>query len=209
MKFGIFLFDGVEPIDIATIGVLSMAKRLTDQIEWVTLAPKAGIVNLANGLKVVADYGYEDAPKVDVLVITGGATWPQMSADPATLDFLRRCLSVDTTVSAVCTGSMILAASGALDGKQATTRCRGVPGENLPVKRMAENFPAIEVLDGMMLVDQGKVITGGGVCLCIDMMLHLIERHLGSKLAHDLAHMLEYDRAWAANKAALGQVLAA
>ena len=55
MRFGIFIYDGVEPIDLATFGVLSMARRIAPQISICTIAPHAGTVALANGLKVEAD----------------------------------------------------------------------------------------------------------------------------------------------------------
>ncbi len=205
MKFGIFLFDGVEPIDIATIGVLSMAKRLSDQIDYLVFSPKAGIVTLANGLKVVADYGYDDVPAVDVIVITGGAPWPQQSKDEATMAFFKQ-RATDTTLGSVCTGGFLLAHAGVLDGKQATTRCEGVPNELLPIDRMAQNFPDIRVIK-KVVVDEGTVVTGGGVCLCIDMMLHLIKTRVGEDLANDLARLLEYGRAWEANKQALGELI--
>ena len=56
MRFGIFIYDGVEPIDLATFGVLSMARRIAPQIEICTIAPKAGIVRLSNGLDVIAPF---------------------------------------------------------------------------------------------------------------------------------------------------------
>ena len=55
MRFGIFIYPGVEPIDLATYGVLSMARRIAPQIEICTIAPDAGLVELANGLRVIAD----------------------------------------------------------------------------------------------------------------------------------------------------------
>ena len=62
MQFGIFIYDGVEPIDLATFGVLSMARRIAPEIAICTIAPRAGPVALANGLKVTADFGIDDAP---------------------------------------------------------------------------------------------------------------------------------------------------
>ncbi len=75
MKFGVYLYDGVEPIDLATIGVLSMAKRIRADIAFCTIAPQAGPVRLSNGLTVLADHGLLDAPQVDVLIVTGGPGW--------------------------------------------------------------------------------------------------------------------------------------
>ena len=57
MRFGIFIYDGVEPIDLATFGVLSMARRVAPEIAICTIAPRAGPVALANGLTVTADFG--------------------------------------------------------------------------------------------------------------------------------------------------------
>src|SRR6267154_1708980 len=61
MKFGVFIYDGVEPIDLATFGVLSMARRIRLDIEICTLAPSAGPVKLSNGLVVMADHALAEA----------------------------------------------------------------------------------------------------------------------------------------------------
>ena len=204
MKFGVFFFDGVEPIDVATFGVLSIARRIAPEIEILSFAPKAGVVNLANGFKIIADYGIDTLPAVDVIIITGGATWVEMIKDEAALAFFRQ-RAPETIISAVCTGAMVLAASGLLDGKQATTRCLGVEGELSPLKRMANMYPQVDVVHAS-LVDQGLVVTGGGVCLCIDMVLHLLQRKLGPDVTDAVATLLEYKRAWLANREALPPV---
>src|SRR5437660_10266794 len=90
MKFGIFIYPDVEPIDLAAFGVLSMARRIRPEIELCTIAPRAGEVKLANGLRVVADYDLASAPACDVLVVTGGPGWQAESKRPATLAVLRQ-----------------------------------------------------------------------------------------------------------------------
>ena len=70
--FGVLIYEGVEPIDLATFGVLSMARRIRNDIEICTIAPSAGVTLLANGLKVIADYDLQSAPRLDVLIVTGG-----------------------------------------------------------------------------------------------------------------------------------------
>ena len=80
MRFGIFVYNGVEPIDLATYGVLSMAPA----IAITTIAPAAGIVTLSNGLRIVADHGVDDAPVCDVVIVTGGPGWMEASRSPAT-----------------------------------------------------------------------------------------------------------------------------
>ena len=197
MKFGVFVYDGVEPIDLATFGVLSMARRIRPDIEITTLAPAAGRVKLSNGLVVVADHALVDAPKLDVLVVTGGPGWVEESRRPQTLSALR-ARAADTLLVSVCTGGMILGASGVLDGRRATTKREVVLPEPPPIGRLRELYPRIDVREAS-LVDEGTVITAGGVSLCIDAMLHLLKRLFGAEVAAETARILEYQRAWQAN----------
>src|SRR5580704_246218 len=110
MQFGIFIYEGVEPIDLATFGVLSMARRIAPEIEICTIAPRAGQVALANGLKVIADFGIDNAPVCDLVIVTGGPGWTAQANSPATLQYIRRVYAT-RRVASVCTGGMILAAS--------------------------------------------------------------------------------------------------
>jgi transcriptional regulator GlxA family with amidase domain len=82
VQFGIFIYDGVEPIDLAVFGVLSMARRIAPEIAICTIAPHAGDIALANGLKVTADFGIDDAPACDVVIIAGGPGWTAQAKAP-------------------------------------------------------------------------------------------------------------------------------
>jgi transcriptional regulator GlxA family with amidase domain len=198
MQFGIFVYDGVEPIDLATYGVLSMARRVVPEIRLTTIAPAAGVVSLSNGLRMLADHGIDDAPRCDILVVTGGPGWEAQANDPRTLAFLR-ARSQDTRLASVCTGSMILAAAGVLDGRRATTKREVVAPEPPPLQVMRERYPAIEA-GAASLVESKGVVTGGGVTLCIDAMLHLLAREFGMPAAEETARIIEYSRAWEANR---------
>jgi transcriptional regulator GlxA family with amidase domain len=195
--FGIFIYEGVEPMDLATFGVLSMARRIRPEIDICTIAPRRGVTQLANGLRVVADFDLETAPRLDVLVVTGGPGWPQQTRSPETLAFLRR-YAAEILVVSVCTGGLILAASGLLDGKAATTKREVVPPELSPLQHLHDSYPNIAAREAS-LVDEGCIITGGGVSLCIDTMLHLLTKSFGLEVAAETARILEYQRAWAAN----------
>ena len=208
MLFGIFIYDGVEPIDLATFGVLSMARRIAPEIEICTIAPRAGTVALANGLKVAADFGIDDAPSCDLVIVTGGPGWTAQAAAPTTLDYIRR-VHATNRVASVCTGGMILAASGILDGGPATTKREVVAPEISPLVVMRANYPQIDVQEAM-LVDRGaKLVTGGGVSLCIDTTLHLLATMLGQHVAEETARIMEYQRAWRANREGFAPVLTA
>jgi transcriptional regulator GlxA family with amidase domain len=206
MRFGIFIYDGVEPIDLATYGVLSMARRIAPEIEICTIAPRAGPVALANGLKVTADFGIAEAPACDLVIVTGGPGWPAQAEAEATLDYVRRVHRAGR-IASVCTGGMILAASGILNGAAATTKREVVPPEKSPLDLMRADYPAIDVREAM-LVDQGGVVTGGGVSLCIDTTLHLIAEMLGEHVADETARIIEYSRARQANRDGFAPVLA-
>src|SRR5580693_4190128 len=205
MRFGIFIYDGVEPIDLATYGVLSMARRIAPEIAICTIGPCAGPIELANGLKVTADFGIDDAPACDLVIVTGGPGWTAQAKTQATLDYIRR-VHASHRIASVCTGGMILAASGVLDDGPATTKREVVPPEKSPLEVMRANYPGIDVREAM-LVDRGGVVTGGGVSLCIDTTLHLIAGMLGQHVADETARIMEYQRAWRANRDGFAPVL--
>jgi transcriptional regulator GlxA family with amidase domain len=195
--FGIFIYDDVEPIDLATFGVLSMARRIAPEIKICTIAPTAGLVRLSNGLQVIAEFGIDDAPSCDMVIVTGGPGWVAQAQAPETLDYMKRVHKTQKLAS-VCTGAMILAASGVLDGLPATTKKEVVPPERPPLDVMRESHPQIDAHIAH-LVDAGSVVTGGGVSLCIDTTLHLLAKMLGDNVARETARILEYDRARKAN----------
>jgi len=208
VQFGIFIYDGVEPIDLATFGVLSMARRIAPEIAIHTIAPRAGPVALANGLKVTADFGIDDAPACDLVIVTGGPGWTAQAKAPATLEYIRR-VHASRRIASVCTGGMILAASGVLDGGPATTKREVVQPETPPLEVMRASYPRIDVREAMLVEGSGGVVTGGGVTLCIDTTLHLIAGMLGPDVADETARIMEYQRAWRANREAFAPVLSA
>jgi transcriptional regulator GlxA family with amidase domain len=208
VRFGIFIYDGVEPIDLATFGVLSMARRIAPEIEICTIAPQAGPVALANGLKVSADFGISDAPACDLVIVTGGPGWPAQAASETTLDYIRRVHAAGR-IASVCTGGMILAASGILNDGPATTKREVAPPEKSPLEVMRASYPHIDVREAMLVDRGGGVVTGGGVSLCIDTTLHLVAGMLGQHVADETARIMEYSRAWRANRDGFAPVLPA
>lgn len=207
MHFGIFIYEGVEPIDLATFGVLSMARRVAPQLRISTVAPTPGPVLLANNLEVHAHFGVADAPSFDALIVTGGPGWEAQCKHPPTLDYLRRAASGETLLASVCTGGMILAASGVLDGLAATTKKEVIEGREVPpLLRLQKEYPKVDAQTAL-LVDSGRIITGGGVTLCIDLTLHLLERLLGEQVAAETARIMEYTTARAANREQLQTIV--
>lgn len=210
VRFAILIYDDVEPIDIgATFGVLSMARRVAPEIGMFLVAARAGPVRAANGLVVQADYGYEDCPEAEVLLVTGGPGWSQVADDAATLAFVRGRAGGGKrgrTVASVCTGGMILAAAGLLDGLRATTKREVLADEASPLGLLEESYPAVEAV-AARYVDTGAIVTGGGVSLAIDVTLHLIERLCGQAKAEETARIIEYSAAARVNEERLAAIV--
>ena len=201
MRFAFLVYPGVEPIDLAAYGVLSMARRFEPSLECWTVGTRKGPVAFASGLDVIAAHSYADCPPYDVLIIPGGPGWKDAARDAGTLDFLRRAPE-SAIVCSVCTGSMILAAAGQLDGLTATTKCQVVAPEEPPIDLLAKRYPKVNTVVASY-VDNGRIVTGGGVSLCIDTVLHLLERCYSPALAREVARTMEYGRAWKANQEGL------
>ena len=202
--FGVLVYEGVEPIDIGgTVGVVSMARRVLPGVNATVMARRAGPVQLAGGLTVIAEYGIDTAPDCDVLIVCGGPGWPAAAADPLVLGYLRGLQPEG--VAAVCTGAMILGAAGVLDGRSATTRRTAVGTETVAPLHMLGQSGVVRTTVAQ-LVDAG-VVTGGGVSLAIDTTLYLLGRIYGEDAAAEVARVIEYDRAYAANRAALGVMI--
>jgi transcriptional regulator GlxA family with amidase domain len=204
-RLGVLIYDGVEPIDLGgTVGVVSMARRLLPAVEAPVIARQAGPVRLAGGVTVLADHGIAAAPACDVVIVCGGPGWPGAAADAAVQGYLRGL--APEGIASVCTGAMILAAAGVLDGRSATTRRHAVGQETEAPLALLGRGGAIAARIAQV-VDCG-VVTGGGVSLAIDATLYLLGRLYGEDAADEVACIIEYDRAYAANRAALGSLVA-
>ncbi|WP_029031709.1 DJ-1/PfpI family protein [Salinarimonas rosea] len=196
--YGILLYDGVEPIDVgAAFGVLSIAKRIIPSLAFTGVARRAGEVACANGLGVIAEHGFSDCPPLDLLVVTGGPGWTRAASDAQTLAFIR---AGHGRVASLCTGAMILHAAGLLDGLAATTKAAVFAGEVPPIDLLGPRVRSRRVV----LAEDRGVVTSGGVTLGIDAMFHLLARDHGEDVAAEVVRVMEYDRALAANREALG-----
>ena len=203
-RLGVLIYEGVEPIDLGgTVGVVSMASRVLPHVRATVIAHHAGPMRLAGGLTVLAEHGFDNAPPCDVVIVCGGPGWPEAAADMALLNFLRGL--PPERLASVCTGALILAAAGVLDGRSATTRRRALGQETVaPLDRLAASGA---IRPKVAAVVDDTVVTGGGVSLAIDATLYLLGRLYGEAAAAEIAHVIEYDRAWAANRDALGIVV--
>jgi transcriptional regulator GlxA family with amidase domain len=192
-RVGILVFPEVEvldfcgPFEVFSVTRLDEDRRRQDRSAYEVhiVAEIAGVVVATGGLKVVADHRLEDCPPLDVLVVPGGwGTRREMNNDRL-IDWLRERANAAQTLSSVCTGSLLLAKAGLLDGKRATTHWRALD-------EMRGLFPAVQVIDDQHIVDEGNLITSAGISAGIDMALLVVARHHGDAVARATARYMEY-----------------
>src|ERR1700738_1219079 len=101
----------------------------------------------------------------------GGRGCPAQAKAEATLNYIRR-VHASSRIASVCTGGMILAASGILNDGPATTKREVVAPEISPLEVMRNLYPRVDVREAMLVDRRGRLVTGGGASLCIDTTLH-------------------------------------
>jgi transcriptional regulator GlxA family with amidase domain len=188
-RIGIALFDGAEELDWAgPWEVLATWAQLwpDDGVEVFTIARDGEIVTCAKGLRVLPDRTWETARELDVLVYPGGqGTRPQLQND-AVLGWVRQTAGNGTLMTSVCTGSLVYAAAGLLDGRSATTHWGSL-------ELLGELGDGIDVRPDDRFVDTGEVITAAGVSAGIDMALHLVKRLHSEERAREVRRYIQYD----------------
>jgi putative intracellular protease/amidase/YHS domain-containing protein len=145
-----------------------------------TVSESTSPIHTSGGMKIVPDYTFENAPAPKVIVIPA-----QSQPSEATLEWIRKSTrNTDVTMS-VCTGAFVLAKTGLLSGKAATTY-HGAFG------RFAMQFPDIALRRGARFVENGNLATAGGLSSGIDLALRVVERYYGREVAQKTAYDLEY-----------------
>jgi transcriptional regulator GlxA family with amidase domain/YHS domain-containing protein len=154
--------------------------RKFDAFSLYTVAESAAPISAAGGLKITPTYTTANAPAPKVIVIPA-----QSSASEATKAWIRNATrSTDVTMS-VCTGAFVLASTGLLSGKAATTH-HGAYVD------LAMQYPDIHVLRGARFVESGNLASAGGLTSGIDLALRVVERYFGRDVASQTASLLEY-----------------
>ena len=175
------LFDGITALDI--VGPYEVLQRLPEaDVKFV--AHSAGEVRTDNKfLALVADYSLAEINRADVLVVPGGFATRALEGDDDLLAWIRAIDATTTWTTSVCTGSMLLAAAGLLEGKEATSHWGSL--ERL------RDYGAIPT--ARRVVEQGKLMTAAGVSAGIDMALTLAARIAGDEFAQAVQLGIEYD----------------
>ena len=190
-RIGVFVFPGAEELDWAGPWEVFAAWAQTwpdDGIEAFTLARDATPITCAKGLRVIPDRTWSTAGELDLLVYPGGIGTRAHIDDPTVLDWVRDLAGRGTIIASVCTGSLVLAKAGLLDGKPATTHWGSL-------ERLADLGRDIEVRAADRFVDNGPILTAAGVSAGIDLALHLVARIHSVERARDVRRYIQYDPA--------------
>lgn len=184
----ILLFDEVEVLDFCgPFEVFSVANRFTDSPAFtvLTVAEKAGPIRTRGGLSVNPHHRLADFPQPELLLVPGGQGTRQEMHNAALIDWIRQTASKSELVLSVCTGALLLARAGLLDGLQATTH-------HGAIDLLRRTAPETVVHADRRFVDNGRVICSAGIAAGIDMSLHVVGRLLGPEVAAKTAKQMEY-----------------
>ena len=138
-----------------------------------------GPMRAAGGMRVLAEGGLDGIARAGTVIVPG---WRGVDSPPpaALLDALRKAHARGARLMSFCSGVFVLAASGLLDGRRATTHWRYV-------QALAERFPRIQVEPEVLYVDEGDLLTSAGSAAALDLSLHLIRRDFGPEMANAVA----------------------
>jgi transcriptional regulator GlxA family with amidase domain len=134
----------------------------------------------SGGMKIVPDYTLASAPPPKVVVIPA-----QSTRSEATLEWIRKSAKTADMIMSVCTGAFLLAKTGLLSGKAATTH-------HSSFRSFATQFPDIRLERGARFVESGNLATAGGLSSGMDLALRVVERYFGQKVAESTAYYMEY-----------------
>jgi len=191
------VFDGVAALDVAgPFEVLTRARlepgvesRRSDEqalFDVFTVARTREPVTATGGLVLVPRHSFADAPRIDLLLVPGGFGTRPLLQDAETIEWIRKTAAAARRTASVCTGALLLARAGLLDGRRATTHWGAFGllsslGRDIRVDREAR------------FVDDA-VLTSAGVASGMDLALHIVESLFGRAVADETARYIEYRR---------------
>jgi len=183
------MFDEVEVLDFAgPFEVFSVTSELSKgerPFAVSTVAEHPGAVSARNGLSVNPDCTISDCPPPDILIVPGGQGTRKLIDNSAVINWIKDCARTAELVLSVCTGSLLLAKADLLEGLAATTHHRAL-------ELLRELAPNTTIIENQRFVDNGKIITSGGIAAGIDMSLHVVGKLLGTAQAEQTAEHMEY-----------------
>ena len=187
ITIGGVLFEGFEILDF--FGPLEFF--WSGMAKIVTLGEKEGLIRSAHGLRIQADHAFGEINHVDVLLIPGGYGTRKEVNNEKLIGYLRDYAEKASYVATICTGTALLAKTGLLDGRQATTN-------KMAFEWVTSQGPKVNWVPEARWVEDGKFFTASGVSAGMDMALGLIEKLFDHDTSLNMARAAEYE--WHSDK---------
>lgn len=179
-------FDGAGFLDVAgpsEVFAVADALSMGGRYRVVVASPDGRDVTASSGLRIGVDAPAAEVGVVDTVIVPGGWTWPRAARDTALLDAVRDAAARSRRVAGVCAGAFVLAATGLLDGRRATTHWQFAD-------ELAARHPEVDVDADAIFVADGDVWTSAGVSAGVDLALALVEADHGAAVARRVARHL-------------------
>lgn len=182
------LFPEVEVLDFAgPFEVLSVANEIDgkNRLAISIVAPSPSPVRARNGLKIVPDHTLESCPPIDILVLPGGFGTRALLLQSEVINWVQQRTATAEIVFSICTGSLVLAKAGLLDGLTITTH-------HSALDQLAKLAPQATIDPSRRFHDNGKFITAAGISAGIDAAIHLATRLFDSEVVAKTLREMEY-----------------
>jgi transcriptional regulator GlxA family with amidase domain len=185
ISVGLLLFPTVEELDFAgpyEVFANAGEERGQAYCQVMTIGT-AQEIRCRGGLRVLCDHLLEECPRLDVLVVPGGPNARERYNDERIAAFLRQQHEQLSLIASVCTGAFYLAYAGLLNQHRATTH-------PLRFDLFRQRFPQVKLV-AEKIVDEGRIVTAGGVSSGIDLALHFLEQWFGVEARKSAAKRLD------------------
>jgi transcriptional regulator GlxA family with amidase domain len=194
------IFDEVEVLDFCgpfEVFAVTGGRQQLAPFEVCTVSEDGLAVTARGGLSINPAYSFHNCPQADILLVPGGLGTRREMNNPRMLHWLRGRAEGAELVLSVCSGALVLAKAGLLNGLKATTH-HGAMDE------LRSIHPGTLVDSHERFVDNGRVIVSAGISAGIDMSLHVVARLLGIDQAIETASYMEYE--WLSKDSPLQEV---
>ncbi|CAG9165065.1 HTH-type transcriptional regulator CdhR [Cupriavidus laharis] len=185
MKIAVLAFPGVQMLDLAgPIDVFHEGARQAGEpgaYAFEIVSPVPGVLRASNGMTITPDTTLEtSSADIDTLLIAGSPQVSLFENDSAIGDWLNRYARTVRRLGSVCSGAMLLAHAGLLDGRNATTHWNST-------ERLSRQFPQVRVQPDQIYVKDGNLYTSAGVTAGLDLALAMVEEDFGRTVALKVA----------------------
>lgn len=183
-RVAVVVDDGVSPFEVAVACEVFGMDRTEDgvpHVEFSVCSPRPGPIQVLSGFTMQAPHRLDPLRRADLIIV------PAMGVDyrpPSELvDELRAALDRGARIATLCSGAFLLAHAGLLDGRRVTTHWRYA-------KKLAEDFPEVDVVPDVLFVEDGPIATSAGTSAGIDLCLHLVREAHGPAVANKIARRM-------------------